>query len=125
MRGGGEFSLPKEGYFSLPLDIVAEEDAQHPGDGEDNLAVGDIQKKLFSHPLAPLLQPLGVAGRTKSSGATGKHHEALLPTVRTADAGKSATGVAAIEASLRGAKRRGNLIPQAKHHEITTALRAS
>jgi hypothetical protein len=80
--------------------VVLEEDPQHPGDGEDNLAVGNIQKKLFSHPLAPLLKPLGVAGGTKSSGATGKHHEALLPTFRTADAGKSAAGVAAVEIAL-------------------------
>jgi hypothetical protein len=84
----------------LPLDIVAEEDAQHPGDCEDDLAVGDIEEQSYPHPLAPLLQPLGMAGRTKSSGATGKHHEALLPTVRTANAGKSATGVAAIEVAL-------------------------
>jgi len=69
-------------------------------DGEDDLAVGDIQKKLLSHPFAPLLQPLGVAGRTKSSGAAGEHQEAFLPTVGTADAGKSATGVTAVEIAL-------------------------
>jgi hypothetical protein len=62
--------------------------------------VGNIQKKLLSHPLSPLLKALGVAGRTKSSSATGKHQEALLPTVGTADAGKSATGVTAVEIAL-------------------------
>jgi hypothetical protein len=49
----------------------------------------------------------------------------LLPIVRTADAGEPAARVAAVEASLRGAKRRGNLMPFPRHHEITTALRAS
>jgi hypothetical protein len=41
-----------------------------------------------------------MAGRTKSPGATGKHHEALLPTVGTADAGKSATRIPAVEIAL-------------------------
>jgi len=80
--------------------LVLEEDAEHFWDGEDDLAVRDIQKKLLSHPLAPLLKPLGVAGRTKSSGVTGEHQEAFLPTVGTADAGKSATGVTAVEIAL-------------------------
>jgi hypothetical protein len=37
--------------------------SRRPSDPPDRRyeAVGDIQKKLFSHPLAPLLQPLGMA----------------------------------------------------------------
>ena len=58
------------------------------------------QKQLFPQPFAPLLKPLGEAGRTKSSGVTGQHQEAFLPTVGTADAGKSATGVTAVEIAL-------------------------
>jgi hypothetical protein len=52
--------------------VVFEEDAQHPGDGEDDLAVGDIEEKLLPHPLAPFLQALGMAGGAKSPGAAGE-----------------------------------------------------
>ncbi len=38
--------------------VVLEEYPEHPGDGEDDLAVGDIQEKLLPHPPAPLLQEL-------------------------------------------------------------------
>ena len=58
------------------------------------------QKQLFPQPFAPLLKPVGEAGRTKSSGVTGQHQEAFLPTVGTADGGKSATGVTAVEIAL-------------------------
>jgi|GEM_PF-7017337 len=58
------------------------------------------QEKVFPHPLAPLLKPFGVTGRTKSSAAKGKHDEPLLPTVGTVDAGKGAARVAAVEVVL-------------------------
>jgi hypothetical protein len=80
--------------------VVLEEDPQHPGDGEDDLAVGDIEEQIFPHPLAPLLQAFGVAGRAKSSSAAGKHQEVFRMAVGTADAGESATGVAAVEIAL-------------------------
>jgi len=91
--------------------VVAEEDAEHLGDGEDDLAVRDIQKECLPHPLSPFLEPLRVTRWTESPRAAGEHQESLLATVRTADSSKPAAGVAAVEASLRGAKRRGNLIP--------------
>jgi len=50
--------------------LVAEEDAQHLGDGKDDLAVRDRKKKLLPHPLAPLLKALGMARGTKSSCPT-------------------------------------------------------
>ncbi|MDI6699602.1 MAG: hypothetical protein QME85_11840 [Candidatus Saccharicenans sp.] len=62
--------------------------------------MGNIQEKFLPHPFAPLLKSLGVAGRAKSSGAAGEHQEAFLPTVGTADAGKSATGVTTVEIAL-------------------------
>ena len=49
--------------------LVAEEDAQHFGDGKYHLTVGDIQQELLPHPLSPFLPPLGMAGWAKSSGA--------------------------------------------------------
>jgi len=41
-----------------------------------------------------------MAGGAKSTSATGEHKEVLVPTVGTADSGKSAAGVAAVEAAL-------------------------
>ena len=49
--------------------LVAEEDAQHFGDGKYHLTVGDIQEKLFPHPLTPVLPAFGMARWAKSSGA--------------------------------------------------------
>jgi hypothetical protein len=80
--------------------VVLEEYPQHPWDGEDDLAVGDIQKKLFPHPFAPLLQPLGMARGAKPAGPAGEHDEVFRVAVGTADAGKSATGIPAVEIAL-------------------------
>jgi hypothetical protein len=66
-----------------------------------------------------------MARRAKPSGLTGKHQKMFRPAAWTPDPGKSAAGIAAVKTSLRGAKRRGNLMPFPRHHEITTALRAS
>ena len=63
--------------FSQKPAVILEEDPEHPGDSEDNLAVGDIQKKLLSHPLAPLLsfpteisrRPPGKTSETENKGA--------------------------------------------------------
>ena len=74
--------------------VVLEEYPQHPGDGEDDLAVRDIEEKFLSHPLAPLLKPLRMARRTEATGAAGEHQEVFRLAVRTADAGKPAAGIA-------------------------------
>ena len=47
--------------------FVFEEYSQHLGDGEDDLAVRDIEKKLLPHPLSPLFPPFGMTGRAESS----------------------------------------------------------
>jgi len=62
--------------------------------------VKDIEEKLFPHPLTPLLKPLGMARGTETAGAAGEHQESFFATVRTADAGKPAAGIAAIEVAL-------------------------
>jgi len=80
--------------------LVLEEGPEHPGDGEDDLAVRDIEEKLLSHPLAPLLQAFGMAGGTETAGAAGKHQEPLLATVRTTDAGEPTAGIATVQITL-------------------------
>jgi len=85
----------------------------------------DVEKERLPHPLAPLLKPLGMARRAKPSGLTGKHQKMFRPAARAPDAGEAALRIAAVKTSLRGAKRRGNLMPQTTYYEITTALRAS
>jgi hypothetical protein len=105
--------------------LELEEEAQHLGDREDDLAVRDIEEERLPHPLAPLLQPLGMARMAKPSGLAGKHQQMFGPAARAPDPGKAAARIAAVETSLRGAKRRGNLMPQTRHYGITTALRAS
>jgi len=62
--------------------------------------MGDIQKKLLPHPLAPLLKALGMTRGTEAAGATRKHKQAFFTAVRTPDAGKPALWVAAIQIAL-------------------------
>jgi len=64
------------------------------------VAVGEVEEKLFPHPLTPFLQPLGMARGTETAGAAGKHQESLLLAIGTPDAGKPAARVAAIEVAL-------------------------
>ena len=103
LSAGCGLEVAEQGLDGRPAELsqkpalVLEEDAQHPGDGEDDLAVRDIQKKLLSHPLAPLFKPLGMTRWAKSAAAAGKVKEPLLTTVRTADAGKAAAGIAAVQ----------------------------
>jgi len=66
-----------------------EEDPQHLGDGEDDLAMRDIQNKCLPHPLAPRLNALSVAGGAEPPGAAGENDEPLRTTVRTSDAGSA------------------------------------
>ncbi len=82
--------------FAQQLPVVLEEYSEHPGDGEDDLAVGDIEKQTLPPPLAPLLQALGMVGGTESPSATGEHHEAFRLAGGKADAGKPAARVAAV-----------------------------
>jgi len=46
--------------FSQEPAVALEEDAEHLRVGKDYLVVGDIKEMLFSHPLTPLLKPLGM-----------------------------------------------------------------
>jgi len=90
--------------------LVLGEGPQHPGDRENHLTVWDIQQKRFPHQLAPLLKALGMGGGAEPPGLAGKHQKMLRPAARTADAGKPAARVPAVQTSLRGAKRRSNLM---------------
>ncbi len=73
------------------LSLEAEKKTQHLGDSEDDLTVGNIQEKLFPHPLSPLLTTLGMTRWTESASLAGKHKQPLFSTVRTPDAGKLRT----------------------------------
>jgi hypothetical protein len=62
--------------------------------------VRDIEEKCLPHPLSPLLHPLGMARGTESPGAAGEHQEVFRLAVRTADAGKPAARVGAVQIAL-------------------------
>lgn len=96
----GQGAKGQAAEFTQELAVILEENPEHLRDGEDDLTVGDIEEKLLPHPLAPLLKALGMAGGTKSPGAAGEHKQPFFPAVRTADASKPATWVAAIEVAL-------------------------
>lgn len=91
---GGPAEFPQKPAF------VLEEDPQYLRHGEDNLAVGNIKKKLLSHPLGPFLPPLRMARWAKSPGTTGKHDKPLFPARRAANAGKPVARVAAVQIAL-------------------------
>jgi len=74
-----------------------EEKTQHFGNCEDHLTMGNIQEKLFPHPLAPHLPPFGMTRWAESACLAGKHEEAFLPTVWAPDAGKPALRVTTVE----------------------------
>jgi len=80
--------------------LVAEEEAEYLGDGEDHLAVGNIQQKLFSQPFAPFLPSLSMTRGTETSGFATEGQEAFLPAVRTPNPGKPAHRVAAVQILL-------------------------
>jgi len=82
------------------LSLVTEEQPEHLRDGEDNLAVRDIQQKLLPHPLAPFLTAFCMARRAETTSLTGKHEKTLFSTTRTPDAGKPAHRIAAVEILL-------------------------
>jgi len=48
--------------------LVTEEKTQHFGNRKDDLAVGDIQEEYLPRPPAPLLPPLGMTRRAKTTG---------------------------------------------------------
>ena len=80
--------------------LELEEDPQPLGDGEDDLAMRHVQEKRPPHPLAPLLDPLGMTRRAESPGAAREHNDPLLPTVGTPDSSEPATGITAVEILL-------------------------
>jgi len=84
----------------IHLEVVLRKDPEHLGDGEDDLVVRDIQKERLPPPLTPFLKAFGMARGTKPAGAAGKHQEVFSMAVGTADAGESATGIAAVQVAL-------------------------
>lgn len=69
------------------LALELEEDPQHPGDDEDDLTVGDIEKKRLTDPLSPLLQPLGMAGEAETPSFTREGQQTFCLAARTPDPG--------------------------------------
>jgi len=62
--------------------------------------VGNIEEERLLHPFPPVFYPLGVARGAKPAGAARKHQETFRMAVRTADAGKPAAGIAAVQVAL-------------------------
>jgi len=85
------------------MQVGVEEDPQHLGDGEDDLAMRNIQEKRLPHPLAPCLNALSVAGGAEPPGAAGKHNEPFLPAVGTPDPDEPAFRIAAVKITLDSA----------------------
>ena len=50
--------------------------------------------------MGPLLRAFGMTGRVKAPGLAGERQQVFRMTVRTTDAGESATRVAAVEVAL-------------------------
>jgi len=91
---GTAAKIPQE----LPLEL--EEHPEHLRDDEDHLTMRNIEEERLPHPLAPLLKPLGMARRAKSSGLAGKHQQMFRPAAWAPDPGKAAARIAAIEIAL-------------------------
>jgi hypothetical protein len=79
------------------LALELEKQPEHLRDREDDLAVRNVEEERLPHPLAPLLQPLGVAGRTESPCLAGEGQEMFRPAARAPNPGKPAAGIAAVE----------------------------
>jgi hypothetical protein len=94
-----EEKRPLSTAAKIPQELALElkEEAQHLGNDEDHLTMRDVEKERLPHPLASLLQPLGVARGTEAARLTGKHQKMFCPAARAPDPSKSAAGVAAVE----------------------------
>ena len=82
------------------LALEFEEHPKHLRDREDDLAVRNIEKECSPHPLAPHLQPLGVARGTEVARLTGKRQQMFRPAAGATDSSKAAAGVTAVEVLL-------------------------
>jgi hypothetical protein len=70
------------------------------GNGEDDLAVRNIQEQGLPHPFAPLLQAFGMAGRAEPPRLAGERQQVFPVTLRAADPGEARAGIAAVEVTL-------------------------
>jgi hypothetical protein len=91
---GTSAKLPQE------LALELEENPKYLGDREDHLTMRDVEKKRLPDPLGPFFDPLGMAGGTEAPRLAGKRQQMLGPAARTADPGKAALRVAAIQIAL-------------------------
>ena len=80
--------------------LLQQYQGQRLGDGEDDLAVRDIQHKLLLHPFSPFLKPLGMAGGAEPTGAAGKVEKEFSIAVSATNPGKSALGIASVQIAL-------------------------
>ena len=80
----------------------AEDTAQHLGDGEDELAVGDFVADCVGDPLANGAGAALVAGGAEVSALAGESEEAFVAAIRALVTGKAGGEVAATEKGLDG-----------------------
>jgi len=86
--------------ISQELAFELEEDPQHLGNREDDLAVRDIQEECRPHPIPPFRQAFGMAGGTEAPGLAGKRQQMFRPAARATDPSEPAAGIAAVEIFL-------------------------
>ena len=85
------------GQLSQELAVVAKEDPQPLGDGEDHLAVGDVLEQLLLGPVRPQKLALLVAARAQAPELAGEGDQKLVPAVRAAHPGDALVEDAAVE----------------------------
>ena len=81
---------------------LAENAAQHAGDGEDELAVGDGLADVTGDVLSDHEGPLLVAARAEAAAAAGERDKELVAAPGAADAGEALLQIAAGEELLDG-----------------------
>jgi hypothetical protein len=80
----------------------AEDAAEHLGDGEDELAVGDFVADCVGDPLANGAGAALVAGGAEVSALAGEGEEAFVATIGALETGEARGEVAAAEEGLDG-----------------------
>jgi hypothetical protein len=118
--------VSRSGRIQIDKIDTGDEQNEQSHHGKD-IDIGDISIlfKLAESMRKEMDIPEKLTETKKIPGSCRKTSGGIPPGGPGTGSGRTRSGVAVVETSLRGAKRRGNLMPFPRHHEITTALRAS